>query len=97
MYQIDNSDYVFKLALVQGKYEQVMSMIKKKELCGQAIIAYLQDKGFPEVALHFVKDERLRFNLAIECGNIEVHQCYTDFSFLTILYLGGFAICTEFR
>jgi hypothetical protein len=33
---------------------------------------YLQAKGYPEVALHFVKDEATRFNLAIECGNIEV-------------------------
>ena len=32
----------------------------------------LQEKGYPEVALHFVRDERVRFNLAIECGNIEV-------------------------
>ena len=31
-----------------------------------------QAKGFPEVALHFVKDEQTRFNLAVECGNIEV-------------------------
>ena len=31
-----------------------------------------QEKGYPEVALHFVKDERIRFNLAVECGNIEV-------------------------
>ena len=31
-----------------------------------------QAKGFPEVALHFVRDERTRFALAIECGNIEV-------------------------
>eukprot|EP00983_Pelagomonas_calceolata_P100459 1158570-Pelagomonas_calceolata.AAC.1 len=34
--------------------------------------SYLQQKGFPEVALHFVKDERTRFNLAVQCGNIEV-------------------------
>lgn len=47
-------------------------MIRGSQLCGQSIIAYLQQKGFPEVALHFVKDERTRFNLAIECGNIEV-------------------------
>ncbi|GMH39915.1 hypothetical protein BSKO_07819 [Bryopsis sp. KO-2023] len=70
--EIDNTEFMFKLALVQGKYDQVMSMIQHKDLCGQAIIAYLQEKGFPEVALHFVKDDRLRFNLAIECGNIEV-------------------------
>ena len=32
----------------------------------------VQEKGYPEVALHFVRDDRIRFNLAIECGNIEV-------------------------
>ncbi|KAL0366073.1 UNVERIFIED_CONTAM: Coatomer subunit alpha-1 [Sesamum radiatum] len=35
------------------------------------MIAYLQQKGFPQVALYFVKDERTRFNLALESGNIE--------------------------
>jgi coatomer protein complex subunit alpha (xenin) len=39
---------------------------------GQSIIAYLQQKGYPEVALHFVKEEKTRFSLALECGNIEV-------------------------
>merc|ERR1712088_11296 len=34
-------------------------------------IAYLQKKGYPEVALHFVKDEKTRFGLALECSNIE--------------------------
>ena len=71
-FDIDDSEYLFKLALTQGHYDRVMQMIREKELCGQAIIAYLQEKGFPEVALHFVKDQRLRFNLAVECGNIEV-------------------------
>ncbi|KAL0369108.1 UNVERIFIED_CONTAM: Coatomer subunit alpha-1 [Sesamum calycinum] len=28
-------------------------------------------EGFPQVALYFVKDERTRFNLALESGNIE--------------------------
>ena len=72
MVQIDTTEYVFKLALLQHKFEQVLKMIKGSALCGQSIISYLQSKGFPEVALHFVKDERTRFNLAIECGNIEV-------------------------
>ncbi|TQD87699.1 hypothetical protein C1H46_026760 [Malus baccata] len=49
-----------------------MSMIRSSELCGQAMIAYLQQKGFPEVALHFVKDERTRFNLALGSGNIQI-------------------------
>ncbi|XP_024526944.1 coatomer subunit alpha-1 [Selaginella moellendorffii] len=69
---IDTTEFTFKLALIQKRYDRVLEMIRSSQLCGQAIISYLQQKGFPEVALHFVKDERTRFNLAIECGNIEV-------------------------
>ncbi len=35
------------------------------------VITYLQQKGYPEVALHFVKDEKTRLALALQCGNIE--------------------------
>ncbi|OAY82192.1 coatomer subunit alpha-1 [Ananas comosus] len=69
---IDASEYIFKLALFRKRYDHVMSMIKNSQLCGQAVISYLQQKGFPEVALHFVKDERTRFNLALESGNIQI-------------------------
>lgn len=47
-------------------------MVKHSKLIGQSIIAYLQQKGYPEIALHFVKDEKTRFTLALECGNIEI-------------------------
>lgn len=70
--QVDTTEYKFKLALLQRKFDTVLAMIKGAGLTGQSIIAYLQQKGFPEVALHFVRDERTRFNLALECGNIEV-------------------------
>ncbi|KAH7280342.1 hypothetical protein KP509_37G062500 [Ceratopteris richardii] len=70
--QIDSSEYTFKLALIKRKFDEVIQMIKNSQLCGQAIIAYLQQKGYPEIALHFVKDERTRFNLAIESGNIAI-------------------------
>ncbi|XP_043714233.1 coatomer subunit alpha-1 [Telopea speciosissima] len=69
---IDATEYIFKLSLLRKRYDQVMSMIRNSQLCGQAMIAYLQRKGFPEVALHFVKDERTRFNLALESGNIQI-------------------------
>eukprot|EP00003_Mantamonas_plastica_P024157 TRINITY_DN4465_c0_g1_i4.p1 TRINITY_DN4465_c0_g1~~TRINITY_DN4465_c0_g1_i4.p1 ORF type:complete len:1033 (-),score=367.66 TRINITY_DN4465_c0_g1_i4:157-3255(-) len=71
---IDNTEYRFKLALSQKKYGDVMRMIKHSRLQGQSIIAYLQKKGYAEVALHFVKDEKTRFNLALECGNIDIAQ-----------------------
>ncbi|XP_037422263.1 coatomer subunit alpha-3 [Triticum dicoccoides] len=69
---VDASEYIFKLALLRKRYDHVMSMIKSSQLCGQAVISYLQQKGFPEVALHFVKDEKTRFNLALESGNIQI-------------------------
>ncbi|KAK4284774.1 hypothetical protein QN277_001557 [Acacia crassicarpa] len=69
---IDATEYLFKLSLLRKRYDNVMNMIRNSQLCGQAVIAYLQQKGFPEVALHFVKDERTRFNLALESGNIQI-------------------------
>ncbi len=74
-------------------------MVRNAKLVGQSIIAYLQKKGYPEVALHFVKDEKTRFSLALECGNIEVyrtniyegsnlqHFCLNRCSFLICLFL----------
>ncbi|BAT94595.1 hypothetical protein LR48_Vigan588s001900 [Vigna angularis] len=69
---IDATEYIFKLSLLKKRYDHVMNMIRNSQLCGQAMIAYLQQKGFPEVALHFVKDEKIRFNLALESGNIQI-------------------------
>nr|GEU65618.1 coatomer subunit alpha-1 [Tanacetum cinerariifolium] len=66
---IDATEYIFKLSLLNKKYDYVMSMIRNSQLCGQAMIAYLWEKGFPEVALYFVKDERTRFNLALNSEN----------------------------
>ncbi|RWS09241.1 coatomer subunit alpha-like protein [Dinothrombium tinctorium] len=72
IFNFDPTEYRFKLALVNRKYDEVLHMVRNSKLVGQSIIAYLQKKGYPEVALHFVKDEKTRFALALECGNIEV-------------------------
>lgn len=69
---IDPTEFKFKLALIHHKYDQVLYMVRNARLVGQAIISYLQQKGYPEVALHFVKDDKTRFTLALECGNIEI-------------------------
>jgi len=68
---IDTTEARFKLALANKKYGQVMHMVRHSRLCGSAVVAYLQSKGFPEVALHFVREPRTRFKLALACGNIE--------------------------
>ena len=68
---IDTTEAQFKLALANKKYTKAMHMVRNSRLCGRAIVAYLQSKGFPEVALHFVRDPRTRFRLGLACGNIE--------------------------
>ncbi|KAK9670961.1 hypothetical protein K7432_017183, partial [Basidiobolus ranarum] len=69
---IDPTEYRFKLALINKNYDEVLHVIKHSNLVGQSVIAYLQKIGYPEIALHFVKDERTRFELALECGNLDV-------------------------
>lgn len=68
----DPTEYRFKLALIKNNHEEMLYIIRTSNLIGQSVIAYLQQKGFPEIALHFVEDKKTRFDLAIECGNLEV-------------------------
>ncbi|KAL2145414.1 hypothetical protein VTI28DRAFT_7341 [Corynascus sepedonium] len=70
--QIDPTEYRFKLALVKRNYEEMLHIIQNSSLVGQSIISYLQKKGYPEIALQFVQDPATRFELAIECGNLDV-------------------------
>ncbi|KAK4689610.1 coatomer subunit alpha, partial [Tremellales sp. Uapishka_1] len=69
---IDPTEYRFKLALGRKNYDEVLQIIRNSNLVGQSIIGYLQKKGYPEIALHFVQDQNTRFDLAIECGNLQV-------------------------
>ncbi|KAF4830063.1 putative coatomer subunit alpha [Colletotrichum tropicale] len=69
---VDPTEYRFKLALVKRNYEEMLHIIQTSSLVGQSIISYLQKKGYPEIALQFVQDPTTRFELAIECGNLEV-------------------------
>lgn len=70
--KIDSTEYRFKKALVNKNFYEVLRLIKTSKLVGQNIIAYLQKSGYPEVALQFVQDPQTKFDLAIECGNIEI-------------------------
>ncbi|PVV01350.1 hypothetical protein BB560_004233, partial [Smittium megazygosporum] len=70
--EIDPTEFMFKLALLEKNYNDVVSIIRSSSLVGQSIISYIKQKGYPEVALHFVKDNYSRFELAIECGNMDV-------------------------
>lgn len=69
---IDPTEYRFKLALVKRNYDEMLQIIKTSSLVGQSIISYLQKKGYPDIALQFVQDPQTRFELAVDCGNLDV-------------------------
>mmetsp|Transcript_20482 Transcript_20482/g.45185 ORF Transcript_20482/g.45185 Transcript_20482/m.45185 type:complete len:1235 (-) Transcript_20482:65-3769(-) len=69
--RLNCSEYLFKLSLHRRNFNDVKTWIANGRLCGNAVIGYLKQKGFPEVALHFVEDQQTRFNLALEYGHIE--------------------------
>ena len=68
---VDATEFLFKNALHHKRYQEVINIVRNATLLGQSIVSYLQAKGFPEVALYFVKEEQTRFDLALECGNVE--------------------------
>ncbi|KAL6928481.1 coatomer subunit alpha [Hanseniaspora valbyensis] len=69
---IDPTEYRFKKALVNQNFNEVLRIIKTSNLVGQNIIGYLQKSGYPEVALQFVTDPEIRFELALEDSNLQV-------------------------
>lgn len=69
--KLNCTEYLFKLALHKREFNNVKACITNGRLCGNAVIGYLKQKGFPEVALQFVEDQQTRFNLALEYGHIE--------------------------
>lgn len=69
--EITSIEYRFKLALHTKRYNEVKEILENGGLTGNAIVKYLQDRGFPEIALYFVEDEKTKFNLAVQAGIIE--------------------------
>ncbi|KAG5494165.1 hypothetical protein JKF63_02000 [Porcisia hertigi] len=70
--ELDNVELNFKLKLVQQSYRDLIRIIQQGRLKGQAMVGYLHKHGHSEIALHFVSDPLTRFNLAIECGAIDI-------------------------
>lgn len=68
---IDATEYKFKMALLKGQLRDIHSIIGNSKILGDSIIAYLQQKGYPEIAMKFVQDDQTKFDLAIESGDID--------------------------
>ncbi|KAH9577243.1 Coatomer [Trypanosoma melophagium] len=72
MKELDNLELNFKLKLQQQAYREVIKIIHRKQLKGQALVGYLHKHGHSEIALHFVNEPFTRFNLAVECGALDI-------------------------
>ena len=72
IYAVDNTDYLFKIALHEKNLQEVKEILSRGQLCGRSIISYLKEQGYSEIALCFEKDTRQRYNLALASGNIQV-------------------------
>lgn len=68
---VDITEMKFKQALINEQFDEVYNIVNTSKLIGQSIISYLRDKGYPKIALYFVDDERTKFDLSIECGDID--------------------------
>ncbi len=68
---IDPTECHFKMALNAGDSARINYIIENSNLVGQAVISYLRDKGHAEIALQFVKDPVSRFELALECCDLQ--------------------------
>lgn len=70
--EVDCTEYMFKLNVLNKQYDQARQLLESPSLHGRNMVSYLQQKGFSEVALLFARDQSTRFQLALECGNLEV-------------------------
>ena len=69
--KLDMTECKFKQALISKRFPEVLKIIESGRLCGKAVTSYLRRAGFAEVALMFVEDNATRFDLALECGDME--------------------------
>ena len=70
IYSVDNTDYLFKIALHEKNLQEVKEILSRGQLCGRSIIAYLKEQGYSEIALFFERDTKQRYNLALASGDI---------------------------
>ena len=54
--EVNNTDYLFKLALQQKNLNEVKEILSQGNLCGHSIVSYLKEQGHSEIALFFESD-----------------------------------------
>lgn len=86
-FSINCDEFVFKRHIQKTDIKKVKAFVNSKTTPGNALIAYLQQKNYPFVALSLASDEKTKFQLALKAGNLrkayeaaevlESKECYS--------------------
>lgn len=68
---INYSDIKFKLDLLNKNYENIVSSLNQGTVYGLKAVEIIQNAGFPDLSLKFVKDPKEKFFLALKSGKLE--------------------------
>lgn len=68
---VDMSEIIFKVALEMNDLDTMVKIISSGVLIGQSVISYLHKNGYPQLALKYVKEPITRFELALECADMQ--------------------------
>lgn len=69
---LNTSEYRLKLCMYKKKYESVAKLLSTGEVKGNAPIKFLEEQGFPELSLQFEKNDKAKFQMALNSGNLKV-------------------------
>lgn len=70
-FPIDPREFSFKQAVVRGDRAGILNSLRQLKNLSRAEISFLVKKGYPGLALKFVKDAESRFPLAIQAFDID--------------------------
>lgn len=71
-FDANKEECLFKLALWQNDIQAVKGFVKStKKTDASAMVAYLQKKNYPAVALSMAADTSCKFQLALKSGNLQ--------------------------
>lgn len=68
--EIDSDEFMFKLALYHSNMTLATKLIETGKIHGNTMVSYLVNKGYPLLARKIITEPRMRFDLALNFGNI---------------------------
>ena len=68
--KVNCDELSFKRCIQRIDIKSVKKFVKSKSTPGNSMIAYLQKKNYPVVALSMADDDKTKFQLAIKAGNL---------------------------